>query len=131
MHAFAVALLLGLAVSAAGCADPPATRPGVHRSNVATPFVTLSPSEAKVLPGAKITLTAKPGGGEAMRFTVDWRVQEEAAGGQVEGIAARQDDGTYVAVYTAPTSGQGPYHVTVSLHEYPQARAMATIDLVH
>ncbi|RQP22638.1 hypothetical protein [Piscinibacter terrae] len=145
-HGISIAVLLAL-VSLVGCADPsaaappgsppapeassaPIVRPGVSRSNVATPFVTLSPSEVAVVPGAKVTLTAKPGGGEAMRFTVDWQVQEEAAGGSVERVTAPQADGTFAATYTAPMDGQGPYHVTARLHEYPQATAVTTITVV-
>ena len=139
-----VALLLGLVMSAVGCADQPAaqmmTAPqasdvapapsAARRSNVATPFVTLTPSTIDVLPGAKMLLTAKPGGGEAMRFTVEWQVQEGPAGGSIDVDASRHDDGSYAATYTAPMQGDGPYHVTVRLREYPQADATATVTLV-
>ena len=64
-----------------------------------------------------------------MLFTVDWHVQEGAAGGSVEGTAARQSDRSYAATYTAPADGAGPYHVSASLHEYPAASAVATIEV--
>ena len=139
-----VAVSLGLVFSMVGCADPssaqaPDAQPAsqapqaplpARRSNVATPFITLSPSSVNVAPGARVLLTAKPGGGEAMLFTVDWHVQEGAAGGTVEGVATRQADGTYTATYSAPADAAGPYHVTASLREYPAAVATATITVV-
>lgn len=140
---------LALVLSSTGCVDPSAAQPvnaqrpsgapsaaststptATRRSNVATPFVTLSPRAAELLPGATVLLTATPGGGEAMLFSVDWHVQEGAAGGTVEGDARRREDGTYTATYTAPAQGTGPFHVTASLREYPAASAVATLTVL-
>ncbi len=137
-------VLVAVVLSAVGCVDPTLAQqanvarapdpssapPTARRSNVATPFITLTPTTVEVPPGAKVLLTAKPGGGEAMLFTVDWQVQEGSAGGTVEGVAARHADGTYTATYTAPADGAGPYHVTASLREYPAASAVSTIALL-
>ena len=140
---------LALVLSSTGCVDPSAAQPvnaqrpsgapsaaststptAARRSNVATPFVTLSPRAAELLPGATVLLTATPGGGEAMLFSVDWHVQEGAAGGTVEGDARRREGGTYTATYTAPAEGTGPFHVTASLREYPAASAVTTLTVL-
>jgi len=124
-------LSLGLVFSVLGCADPSAAQApsSARRSNVATPFITLSPSSAEVAPGASVVLTAKPQGGEAMLFSVDWRIKEGPAGGAIAGGTARNAEGAYEATYTAPTAGAGPFHVAASIREYPAATAVTTIAI--
>lgn len=125
-------LSLGLVLCVIGCADPSAAQapPGARRSNVAQPFVTLTPSAVEVAPGASVVLTAKPQGGEAMLFAVDWRIKEGPAGGLIASDGKRSAEGTYLATYTAPASGAGPFHVEASIREYPAATAVTAVTIV-
>jgi hypothetical protein len=114
-------LLAGCAASAPAQEPPTAAR----RSNVAPPSIAMSTRELQVAPGSRVMLTARTGGGEAMLFTVDWKVVEGDAGGRVE-PGRRNSDGSYEAAYTAPAVG-GTYHVTATIREFPSATATTVV----
>ena len=115
------ALLLAGCASSSPAQEPPAAR----RSNVTPPSIAVSTREASVATGARIALAAQTRGGEAMLFTVDWKVDEGPAGGTVE-AGPRSAGGQYAATYTAPSS-PGTYHVTATIREFPAANA--TIEI--
>jgi len=122
---------LVLACAALSCAfdskgDAPAN---ARRSNVSPPSITTSPVSLRIAAGDSAVITARPAGGEAMLFSVDWRVQEGAAGGSITG-AARKPDGTFDATYTAPSGRGGSFHVIAAIHEYPSALAVTSVDVV-
>jgi hypothetical protein len=96
---------------------------------VAPPFITLSPQSAELPHGGSVVLTARPQGGEAMLFSVDWKIEEGAAGGAISGAASRKSDGTFEMTYTAPAIGTGPFHVVAAIRQYPAASAVATIAM--
>jgi hypothetical protein len=119
------ALMLGCVAAETGVAQPSA-----RRSNVLPPSLGLAPASIILASGQNMVFTARPAGGEAMLFSVDWALQEGEAGGIVVGGDQRQPDGSFVATYTAPAAGAGHvYHLTATLHEYPAARAVATIEV--
>ncbi len=123
-------LSLGLAVI--GCSAPSAAQApsGARRSNVVPPFVTLEPAAVELAPGASVRLTARPRGGEAMLFSIDWRIDEGPAGGVIADGTARLADGSFQATYIAPATGAGPFHVAASIREYPAAAAVTTITIL-
>ena len=120
----AATVVLAACAPAGGVQAQQAPQPQ-RRSNVVAPTITMTTPRVEVSPGARIRLVARAAGGEALLFSVDWRVTEGSAGGQVE-AGARADDGTYAATYTAPAAG-GTFHVTATLHEYPAATAATEV----
>lgn len=128
----AVALGLALALALLGCTAVPTSlaQPGARRGNVVLPSLALSPASVALTSGQRVVFTARPAGGEAMLFSVDWVVQEGDAGGTVTGGDKRQSDGSFAVTYLAPAVGGGPFHLVASIREFPAARAMATIQLV-
>ena len=104
-----------------GCASGPpvAAQTAARRSNVAPPSISVAALPSAVMPLSRSTLTAATQGGEAMLFTVDWRVAEGDAGGKVES-ARRVGPGSYEATYVAPQS-PGTYHVIATIREFPAA----------
>src|ERR1700730_11114698 len=112
--------MLGVACSVMGCAQDSTAvaQSSARRSNVAPPFITLLPASIALAPGASAVLTAKPQGGEAMLFSVEWKVREGAAGGTIKGGETRNPDGTFDATYTAPATAGGPFHVIATIREY-------------
>lgn len=111
----------------AGCASsPPAqAQTAARRSNVAPPSIEMVASPIEASRRASIVLTARTHGGEAILFSVDWKVVEGASAGHVE-AGRRHDDGSYDATYTAPAAS-GTYHVTATIREFPSANATAEI----
>ena len=94
------------------------------------PSLSLAPASSSLKGGQSMVFTARPAGGEAMLFSVDWALQEGEAGGIVMGGDKRLPDGSFVATYTAPAAGAGHvYHLTATIHEYPAARAVSTIEV--
>jgi len=93
---------------------------------VPQPRLELLPEQLQLAPGAEARLLARPQGGEAILFHVDWQVVEGEAGGRLETSEARDEDGRYVARYLAPAS-EGVFHVVARLREYPSAEARVTI----
>jgi hypothetical protein len=122
-----LAWVLGAAFVLAGCASsPPAqAQAAARRSNVAPPSIEMMASQVDVSRGASVVLTARTHGGEAMLFSVDWKVAEGAGGGRVA-AGPRHDDGSYGATYTAPAAS-GTYYVTATIHEFPSAKATTEI----
>jgi hypothetical protein len=120
-----------LACQVAGCAAEPApiTAAAPRRSNVAPPTLTLLPASVTLTAGSSMVFTARPAGGEAMLFSVDWAVDEGPAGGTVSATGKHLSDGGYEARYTAPSTGFGPFHLVARLHEYPSAQAVASITV--
>ena len=106
----------------AACASP--TR--VAAPVVPQPRLELLPGQLQLAPGAEALLAARPGGGEAMLFHVDWQVVEGEAGGRLEASESRDEDGRYLARYTAPAA-EGVFHVVARLREYPAAEARVEI----
>jgi len=94
-----------------------------------TPTLTLFPDTVQIFAGTQITLTAKPSGGEAMLFSVDWSINEGETGGRIE-AGTRNSEGAYEATYFAPTSGLGPYHIQAQLHDYPSVTARSIVYLI-
>jgi hypothetical protein len=94
---------------------------------VVAPSIVLNPETSLLVQGESVVLTARPQGGEAMLFTVDWQVREGDSGGTVQTIPTRRADGGFGATYTAPRSGAGRFHVIARIHEYPSASAVAEI----
>ena len=90
--------------------------------------IALSVEVLRVAPGQSVVVTARPRGGEAMLFTVDWSVEEGRAGGTLV-PNARRDDGTYEATYTAPATGSGTFHLSATIREYPSAVARALVEV--
>lgn len=123
---------LVVACAALGCGfNPEVLAPSnAKRSNVSPPSITLSPVSLTLAAGNSAVITARTAGGEAMLFSVDWRVQEGAAGGSITGASARKPDGTFDAAYTAPRDGAGRFHVVATLHEYPSAFAVTSVEVV-
>jgi len=106
--------------------DQVPTKP--HRI-VASPALKITPDTLEMASGTQITLSAKPTGGEAILFAVDWSIREGESGGHIEpGI--RNSSGAIEATYFSPGSGLGPFHVEAKLHEYPSATAKAVIYIV-
>jgi hypothetical protein len=103
---------------------------GVKRTNnVMPPSLTLTPATLTLQAGASTTLTAHTQGGEAMLFTVDWKILEGASAGTISSDNKRSDDGSYTASYTAPAASGVTAHIVASLHEYPAASATAAIQV--
>jgi hypothetical protein len=123
---FRLILLAGLAGSGlAACAQPaPPVRP-----TVPTPRLVLSPARLQLAPGEVATLVARPQGGEAILFHVDWVLVEGPAGGRLDAPDTRADDGSYSARYRAPATGAGPFHVKAWLREFPAAQASAEVQI--
>ena len=128
---FASVVLPGIASLAIGCAGTSVTQaqPATRRSNVAAPFISLSPASIELARGASVVLTALPRGGEAILFSVDWAISEGAAGGTLTAAQPRNADGSFNVTYTAPAIGAGPYHVTATIKEYPAAFQIATVTI--
>ena len=122
---------LALACAALSCAfdSKVVAAANARRSNVAPPSIALSPVSLKLVAGDSAVITARPAGGEAMMFSVDWHVQEGAAGGSIT-AAPRKPDGTFDATYTAPSGRGGSFHVVAALHEYPSALAVTSVEVV-
>ncbi|MDG0832127.1 hypothetical protein [Roseateles saccharophilus] len=116
------AALLALIAGLAACAVPvPAARPVVPQ-----PRLELQPAQLLLAPGGEVRLAARPQGGEAILFHVDWQVAEGQAGGRLEPVEARAEDGSYAARYVAPPT-EGVFHVVARLREYPAAEAHVEI----
>jgi hypothetical protein len=128
-------LLTALLPLRAGVADeyqPPGSEPGSgppRRPRVPQPRVELAPSSIEVAPGSRVQFTARASGGEAILLSVNWSIREGAAGGTLVPARKRQDDGSYTAVYQAPTVGSGPFHVIATLREFPSAVAEASVQV--
>jgi len=117
------AMLVPLIASLVACAapTPPAARPSVPQ-----PRLELQPTQLQLAPGGDARLVARPQGGEAILFHVDWQLAEGEAGGRLEPGEARADDGSYAARYVAPAR-EGVFHVVARLREYPSVEARAEI----
>lgn len=117
------AALVPLIASLVACAAPaqPAARPVVPQ-----PRLELQPTQLQLTPGAEARLVARPQGGEAILFHVDWQLTEGEAGGRLEAGEARADDGSYVARYVAPAK-DGVFHIVVRLRESPAVEARVEI----
>jgi hypothetical protein len=117
------AALLPLIAGLAACAapTPPAIRPVVPQ-----PRLELQATRLQLAPGAEARLVARPQGGEAILFHVDWQLAEGEAGGRLEPGDARTDDGSYAARYVAPAR-EGVFHVVARLREYPAVEARVEI----
>lgn len=113
-----IPLIAGLAACAAP--TPPAARPVVPQ-----PRLELQPAQLQLAPGGEARLVARPQGGEAILFHVDWQLAEGEAG-RLEPGEARADDGSYAARYVAPAK-EGVFHVVARLREYPAVEARAEI----
>ena len=115
-----LAHLAALGLSA--CAQP-------ARPTVPTPRLVLDPAQLQLAPGEVATLVARPQGGEAMLFHVDWVIVEGPAGGRLDALDTRADDGSYSARYRAPATGAGPFHVKARLREFPAAEASVAVQI--
>lgn len=105
-----------------GCASSPLVAAPI----VPQPRLELLPEQLQLLPGEAAKLKARPQGGEAILFHVDWQVVEGQSGGRLETSEARDEEGRYVARYVAPAS-EGVFHVVARLREYPAAEARVEI----
>ena len=127
-----LAALLPLMTGVADEIRPPGAEPGSgppRRPRVPQPRVELEPGAIEVAPGSRVQFTARASGGEAILFSVDWSIREGPAGGTIEPSHRRKDDGSYAAVYQAPQAGSGPFHVVVTLREFPAAVAEASVQV--
>ena len=132
-RAMRAAILAALCVAAAlptGAYAPAGAQPG--RPNIPTPKVSITPAQADVIPGGKVALEALAGGGEAIRFSIDWTLVEGAGAGTltVEPDRPGETGISRATFLPAPTVGTGTVHVTAQLHQYPAAIAQATITLL-
>ena len=93
------------------------------------PALSIEPMDITVKSGEQVIIRAHPHGGEAILFSVDWSVLEGQAGGTIVVQNQQTNEDSYVAVYEAPTAGNGPFHVIATLHEYPVVNATATIHV--
>jgi hypothetical protein len=100
-----------------------------QRPRVPEPRLTVEPTVIEVAPGSRVQFIARASGGEAILFSLDWSIREGAAGGTILPAPKRQDDGSYTAVYQAPTVGSGPFHVIATLREFPAAVAEASVQV--
>ena len=119
------------AVVAVEC-QAPGSEPGSElprRPRVPQPRLELAPAVIEVTPGSRVQFIARASGGEAILFSVNWSIREGTAGGTIVPARKRQDDGSYTAVYQAPTVGSGPFHVIATLHEFPAAVAEASVQV--
>jgi len=124
--------LLPLRIGVAAESQPPESEAGSRlprRPRVMQPRLELSPAAIEVAPGSRVQFIARASGGEAILFSVDWSIREGAAGGTILPAPKRQDDGSYTAVYQAPTVGSGPFHVIATLREFPTAVAEASVQV--
>lgn len=127
--------LFALLLPAGGCAfDLPTPAPAAvpapaRRPLVPQPRLTLTPATLELAPGERVMLLARPSGGEAILFSVDWSIREGTSGGQLFPETGRREDGSYAAVYQAPQLGSGPFHVRATLHEFPAVGAEASVQL--
>ena len=116
---------IGAALLLAGCAGSPPVHAqadtAARRSNVVPPSISMVSAEATAAPGSHIVLAARPRGGEAMLFTVDWKAES----GSVQPLQ-RKADGSYEAEYTAPPK-PGTDRVTATIREYPAASATTLV----
>jgi hypothetical protein len=125
-----LAALLAPGAGVAGESQPPGSEPGSgrpRRPRVPQPRLELAPAAIEVAPGSRVQFIARASGGEAILFSVKWSIREGTAGGTIVPAHKRQDDGSYTAVYQAPTAGSGPFHVIATLHEFPAAAAEASV----
>ena len=125
-----LAPLLPLRAAVADEYQPPRSDPNLEaprRPRVPQARVELAPGAIEVAPGSRVQFTARASGGEAILFSVDWSIREGAAGGTIVPARKREDDGSYTAVYQAPTVGSGPFHVIATLREFPAAVAEASV----
>jgi hypothetical protein len=124
--------LLPLRAGVAAEYQPPGSEPGPappRRPRVAQPRLALAPTAIEVAPGSRVQFTARASGGEAILFSVNWSIREGAAGGTILPAPKRRHDGSYTAVYQAPRAGSGPFHVVVTLREFPATLAEATVQV--
>ena len=123
-------LLLGCA-GETSASDPPNlslnSTVNPRRSNVLPPSITLLPADVQLSVGQSVIFTARPQGGEAILFAVDWSIREDAAGGTIASTGVRNADGTYSATYTAPKAAAGSFTVEAKIREFPSAFALATV----
>jgi hypothetical protein len=92
------------------------------------PAVQVFPDSVVTPLGGQVKLTARPTGGEAILFSVDWSVAEGTQGGYIES-GSRNKQGELEAIYFAPRSGSGPFHIVAKLHEYPAATAEVVVEI--
>jgi len=109
--------------------QPPESEPGPGRPRVPQPRLELAPTAIEVAPGSRVQFIARASGGEAILFSVNWSIREGTAGGTIVPALKRQDDGSYTAEYQAPKVGSGPFHVVVTLREFPSAMAEASVQV--
>ena len=124
-----VASLMAMCACVAACSLDPAQASPNGYIKVRPPTVVMEPSTVELSGGQSLVVQAKPQGGEAIRFSIDWEIQEAPNGGSIRPIGGRSSDGTYQAHYQAPTEGSGPFHLIARIHEYPGAFASTTITV--
>ena len=124
-----VASIMAMCAFVAACSLDPAQASPNGYTKVRPPTVVMEPRTVLMSGGQSLIVQAKPEGGEAIRFSIDWEIQEAPYGGSIRPIGGRSSDGTYQAQYQAPTEGSGPFHLIARIHEYPGAFASTTINV--
>jgi len=96
---------------------------------VQPPHVSLLPNVVTIAQGHEIEFIALTEGGEAILFSLQWKLIGDANAGLIQPDPNRRPDGSYHARYVA-LDAPGTYQVEVSLKEFPAATARATIYVV-
>jgi hypothetical protein len=117
-------LIALVALGLSACVD---AQPAGNRLVVRPPTLKLDAASLQVAPGGTVTIKAEPGGGEAILFHVDWQLAEGERAGRIEATDKRDDNGAYAAVYKAPATAGGPWHLNATLREIPSVRATVEI----
>ena len=128
---FLLALLSPPAEASAGLPGSEPRPALAQRPRVPEPRLALAPAAIEVAPGSRVQFIARASGGEAILFSVDWSIREGAAGGTILPAPKREEDGSYTAMYQAPSAGagSGPFHVIATLREFPSALAEASVQV--
>jgi hypothetical protein len=124
-------VLLSIIVSTFGAIDgltlAQASPDGYTR--VRPPTVMVEPVAIELKGGEAFVVQARPQGGEAIQFSIDWEMQEGPNAGSIEPIGGRTPEGIYQAEYKAPSEGSGPFHIIASIHEYPSSFATVLVTV--
>jgi hypothetical protein len=135
MHRRSAAIgLFSLCLSTVVTSDPSLgqsaeTLDTVPYRRVRPPSIILLPNAVTIKAGDRVLLLARPTGGEAILFNVDWALGE-AHLGTIE-VAKRKGDGSFEAFFTAAPAAEGTAHVTARIHEVPSVSAVAIIRITH
>ena len=122
-----VSIIISIGLALGGLTLVQASPDGYAR--VRPPMVMVEPNAIEISGGEAFVVQARPLGGEAIQFSIDWEIQEGPQAGSITAIGGRSADGIYRAEYKAPSAGKGPFHVIARIHEYPSSFASITLTV--